>query len=562
MNAVQDKIYTLIAYVLFGLVIGLLPALVRGRWAAINQSMSLIDTRLGEGVPPYFSVGIIGLITFGLPIWRYPPLIFLGFIILSFGLAFLFGGRSWSWSVLVNCLLTLLISTTIPWWSRNDGVISISFLGTIIFCGATFLLAALLFLNSKTLTLSISRPYWVLLILPASIILSFSTGALVSDGVFLMQWHHWSAYIAPAEVFLTGAVIFNDFPAQYGLGPTSLIALFCRDNCWSAMYYIVSFATISYSILMTTLCLSVTPKGFSARAAVALLSFVACFFWTAYPPNIGSVLATPSVSGLRFLPVVVLVGCLFFFQHIECSRWKINIAHFLWCMGVLWSPESAFYVTFVWWPYYLYVNSSGGTLKIQLQTLFINCIKLIGLAIFLFATFIIIFHHFYGELPSLGGYLVYLIYPPGPMPISVNGAIRYFVLVMFLGLGALILFWRQRGDCIVIRRGYLSILLCYAVFSYFLGRSHDNNLLNLSPFVLLVLFCVIFYGGTNVFSRPAIVLAASFGGWLALCGWTTFDLNLRSGKFLEFDSRSLSSSATLTNKNTANKILEIKRKGH
>ena len=46
-------------------------------------------------------------------------------------------------------------------------------------------------------------------------------------------------------------------------------------------------------------------------------------------------------------------------------------AHLLWAFGVLWSPESAFYVTFVWWPYYLWLRCSqrsgpGATVRLSM----------------------------------------------------------------------------------------------------------------------------------------------------------------------------------------------------
>ena len=64
---------------------------------------------------------------------------------------------------------------------------------------------------------------------------SFSTGLLGLDEILFTTWHHWGAYVGPAELMWAGARIFYDSPAQYGLGPTMLIALGCSFDCWKGI---------------------------------------------------------------------------------------------------------------------------------------------------------------------------------------------------------------------------------------------------------------------------------------------------------------------------------------
>lgn len=263
---------------------------------------------------------------------------------------------------------------------------------------------------------------------------------------------------------------------------------------------------------------------------------------------------TPSVSGLRFLPAVLLITYLFFSQKIEESKFRILCAHGLWVLGALWSPESAFYVTFVWWPYYLFIRRDHGNSTSKGARFLINSGRLFLMGVALIISFNIIFRIIYHEGPTLYGFLAYAINPPGPMPINIRGGIWYFLFAMVIGVSALFCSWFRTGDTIAFRRGFLVQLLSYSVFSYFLGRSHDNNLLNIMPFVLLVLLNTISSEEGKFLPRASIVLTATFIGWVSLFGWNAWDANLKGGKLFQFDYKLLRDSASLSYPDTDFKV--------
>ena len=403
--------------------------------------------------------------------------------------------------------------------------------------------------NSKRYKL-INRLWFIAFLLIASV-LSFSTAILKNDNQLLTQWHHWSAYIGPAEQFLSGSIIFHDFPAQYGLGPTVLIASICGDNCWVGMYYIVGFVTLLFSLLICMIANFLSGNHWGERLIILVLCLAVCFFWNAYPPSVGIPTVTPSVGGLRFLPVLILVSYLFFSRNIGTSKTSLFIAHFLWLIGMLWSPESAFYVTFVWGGYYLFIFRGVGSFILRFKKLFKNTISLIFMGLIFLSIFIVPYSAIYNLTPTLYGYLAYVLNPPGEMPINYFGGIWFIFLVNLLGITSLILNWKNNGDNQSFRRGFLVQLLFYSVFTYFLGRSHDNNLLNLMPFALLVLLSVRFISDKEILIRVSNVLCATLLGWLILFGWNSWkDINILEGEVLIFNKNLLGNSASLSNSKT------------
>lgn len=280
---------------------------------------------------------------------------------------------------------------------------------------------------------------------------------------------------------------------------------------------------------------ALTPNRWPKRLITLSLCLATCFFWTAYPPLTGSPLEVPSVSGLRFLPVIFLVTYLFFVSQIECSKTKSLVAHLLWMLGALWSPESAFYVTCVWWPYYIFIYRAQGNISLRIKALIKSTTRLLLIAISLIVIFNSLFHIIYGKSPTLYAFLAYALNPPGTMSINPQGGICYFLLVTSIGAISLFRLWRKSGDSFGFRSGFLILLLCYSVFSYYLGRSHDNNLLNISPFILLILLHAISITDKKFLHRIGVICLMVLIGWLPAFNWEAWHNNLSKRKLFSFN---------------------------
>ena len=542
----SDKLPVLIAYALVGIALGLAPLLFRRyRFHAQGSgTTSAISSRYRWAEAIILGLAITALYqTHSLA----SPILVSEFAVLALLLALHRGQVDRDEAIGAGA--ALVVAATLPWWRRVDD-------GTLVMGWAELLVFFLLSLavcqalrpaapHAPPRRVGIKGFLTFCLVLIA-VVLSFGTGVFPSsslDGrtVGDAAWHHWGAYVGPSEMVRAGARLFHDLPAQYGMGPTLLIAALCSKSCWDGMYFIAGFGNLVFFILVAGMAYKLRGAGqtVAVYATVMLLSVFCCLLWTAYPVDLGAPIVWPSVGGLRFLPVVALVALLFWNDagtganaaREQPTRW----GHLAWALGTLWSPESAFCVTFVWWPYYLWRQcacADKGEFVSKLvhaaATLFLCLAALVGF--FLAAYWLV-----YETSPTRIGLLAYFLYPPGATPINPGGAIWFFGSVLALGLAALFQIYRQSGDCIQFRRAFLVLLLDYGTFSYFLGRSVDNNLLNLLPYQLLVLLVVVDSGVPKALRHMAVVLAASLLGWASVFGWGVWLQSARAGLAFEFE---------------------------
>jgi len=530
----QDKFFVLMTYALMGMAIALWPLCVTEKRATIAGDL------ISGSKPPtatitwltaiVFLIGAIG-VTWIIGESVASPLI-LTIILVALATS-ISGGRFDVVSMLVG-FFSLCVSVTLLWWRHWNGSVDISWYKLSAFFLITLVCTRLF---SARVTMEEDRfPTKALIVYTlVAALLTFSTGIFDDRYAFQRLWNHWGAYVGPSELLLSGAAIFHDFPAQYGLGPTALIAGFCGQDCWHAMYFIAGFVTLAYSVLLAVLALSLSRNRWPERLSVLALCLATSYFWTAYPLHVNSPMTTPSVSGMRFLPAMLLLTYLLLSKDIEHSKPKMLVAHVLWALGVLWSIESAFYVTFLWWPYYLFIRRTQGDLFSRVKGFARAGISLFAAGVVLVIVFDGIFWLIYKEGPTLHGILAYAINPPGPLPINWHGAVWYFLLVTVVGLCASLRTWRMTGDTPVFRRGFLLQLLSYGAVSYFLGRSHDNNLLNIMPLLLLVLLQAISTAKSKILSKMSVVLAATLVGWLPTFGWQAWDEDVMQGRVLTFD---------------------------
>lgn len=414
----------------------------------------------------------------------------------------------------------LAAGSVLPWWRHEGGfALNLSW-------GEAAVLALLtgstLYMLARPVTHSDgkSRHLVTLTFVAVASILSFCTLTFAHREVLQTAWHHWGAYIGPTELMLAGARVMHDFPTQYGLGPTALIAVVCDRSCWNGTFYVVGLTTLAFALLTAWIAARVAgPLGAMQWTAVLLLCVACCFFWNAYPPLVGSPIATPSVSGMRFLPALALVVFILFADRPDrqAAEFPYALGHLAWALCALWSVESAFYATCIWWPYYLLLKHAVPQ-DAERPSLLRGIVVLILLLTAWLALFLAVYGLVYKTLPTAAGIFAYIVNPPGPLPVNYSGTIWFFLAVIGLGTWINLKSFRLSGHTTELRHGMALILLAYATFSYFLGRSHDNNVLNLLPFLLLVLIDA--WARAPAFGRGlAAGLLAGLLGWFSVFGW-------------------------------------------
>ncbi len=305
-------------------------------------------------------------------------------------------------------------------------------------------------------------------------------------------WHHWGAFLAPVDAWLSGGVPYRDFPVQYGLGPTVLLASVCGQDCWRAMYWTtvianaLYFATLAGGAMMLTWRL---PRGTRWLALLAL--FCACFIWTGFPINFGAPVMTPSVAGLRFLPISALL------LHILVDEQRAQrgaaprdwIGHILWLADLFWSPEAAFFGTLLWWPYLAMRAAAQATDRSASPWIALLRGALIGAAALAVGStaLAVIVWLLSGRTLTPGDFFVYIQHPPGPLPVDLRGTV--WLALACIALGSAVLAGQRLSSSG--RMLYACLLGLLASGAYFLSRSHDNNILNLFPLLTLLLLATL-----------------------------------------------------------------------
>ena len=353
------------------------------------------------------------------------------------------------------------------------------------------------------------------------------TGVVSAPQGFAILWHHWSVYVGAAEALLGGAIPFRDYPVQYGMGPALLLAGLCREECWTGTYMAITAANLLYLLAMAGCVVLLTRKLPTGIALVALAAMgCAILMWTGYPADYWGPNTTPSVDGMRFFPFAAL---LFFILLAEERGIRLDAAgHALWFLGLVWSPEAAFYATVVWWPY-LALRRAEATGASSATSVSVAAMRgaVVALAATTagFAALAIVFRIVYHDWPSIAGFTTYVRNPPGILPANPTGPIW-----LALAAAALVAIAQLRADARGIRAGFVCLMGLLAVGSYYLGRSHDNNVLNLLPFVVLALTAALAIGLKDIGSGFAQIALAGVVAYVATFGFESWSIAARSGQ--------------------------------
>ncbi len=446
------------------------------------------DERHGWPIPAIFLAGAIVLVTAGA---KGPPLlsVFLVLPLLGLGMHALLGG-----------IVAVLLFATITWWTPalqfapiSAGVFSV------------FALAAASLprweRSFRPVNGATARQPSLMLPLILCGTIGLATGLLTapfaSAEPLYIAWHHWGAYLSPVEAWRGGGLPYRDFPIQYGLGPTSILMAACGTDCWRGMYATAIVANALYFTSLAGCAIILTEKsGRGVRWLALVALFCACFVWTGFPASFAGPAMTPSVAGLRFLTISALLLHILIAEQRKVPRdW---IGHAIWLVDLFWSPEAGFFGTLIWWPYLAMRDASrteGGRDALialargALRAAVFLCIALCCLALTVWLLS--------GKAVTLMGFLAYIQHPPGTLLLNPTGTIWIALASIIL---AIVLLARQ-GLSSEARVSYACLLGFLAACTYYISRSHDNNILNLFPLLIPVLLSVL--ANLDRFAVPA-----------------------------------------------------------
>lgn len=294
---------------------------------------------------------------------------------------------------------------------------------------------------------------------------------------WFVAWHHWGAYLGSAESVAAGLRPFHDIPLQYGIGPTLLLLPAADGSGFPAMYWVVFILTVASVFAVVAVCVDAfASRSRLAQAGAAAAALAACLFWTAQPWALGTAMMTPSTLAMRFAPAY---GLIYVLTRPARQPWLTGTA---WVLCLLWSVESAFYAVAIFGAHKLF-ELAPARAPVQVLRVVVAVAWRVALT---FAVAAGVFRLVFGVYPSPSLYAFYAFNPPGVLPVNWAGPIWWFLLVIGLGVFALV---RQFAEDAARHRLYLCLVSCIAFSSYYLGRSHDNNVLNLMSSLVMVLCC-------------------------------------------------------------------------
>jgi hypothetical protein len=328
-------------------------------------------------------------------------------------------------------------------------------------------------------------PYLVFLIL-----------ALRADPLFIEGAQmHWEYYVGPIRMLRQGGWLLWDVPSQYGFLVILMPSLLPVSSAWDA-FYLFQALTLFVSV---GLFYHALHRLLGAGRFLSFFLVIASFF-LAYPTLCGPT-PFPSSSAVRFLWCYVLLylAVVFLLPSRPSLEGFVRWGSLPWVAGVLWSAESAVYVTATFAaPLGLHLLVQGLTKGpaafADRQLLWCLARPLVTLATAILLTFVY-YGACLGHFPDLRMYALHASsYASGfgAVPLAVNGPIWVFILVLFCGLcglGSTLARHRQAaGPAGAIAAATACV---WAVASYYVGRAVPNNLVAVFPLLIFALAIVV-----------------------------------------------------------------------
>ncbi len=318
---------------------------------------------------------------------------------------------------------------------------------------------------------------------------------------------HDGAFFAGTIALLRhGAWLLWDAPSQYGFLNMALTARIPARSAWQAVYW-ANAPLLLLSAIAVYAALRLTTRGRWGVAFSALLAWAAVLVapgraWILDGPN-----ASPSVGAFRFLWCYALLGwaARIFLSRKDGRRLELRElapGAAFWTLGCLWSFESAVYASAAAWPVFLMASAEfakGRRIKAA-------ALAVLAPAAALAACVAAVGAYYWTRLghgPDWRGFVEYpLTYAGGfgALPLNPAGAVAVLIWAgaLIVALAAVALRKTPAAKWLIVP----AFAVFWSTASYFVSRSHDNNVLNLIPLWLSALLAAFYAAGDE--ARPSV----------------------------------------------------------
>jgi hypothetical protein len=403
------------------------------------------------------------------------------------------------------------IMAKVGWWQNFDENLFSSFYTFFFFVVALLVSAWWLRSGNK-----VERTNWAQQLL----FLSFLIIAIFASTRQELDFFHWSFYLGPIQLVRQGHWLLWGVPSQYGFLNILLAAILPFKSATTSLYVLNSLSILISAILGFQLL----RNGFRNRSTLlfaGLLVFVATFLLPGMVGIYEGPSTYPSTGAFRFLWCYVIIFlCV---KYVEACEKKSSAFKFMaaivaaWTLALFWSIESAVYTSCIFFPFFVLVRWGHPNYEpypILRRGLFVvRDILIATLLPFFFVAGIWSYYKFYlGHGPDWYAFIEYaLAYANGfgVLAVDPNGGVWNFFLILAV-LSALAIFAIRRRSMNDFALASAIIGLVWSTASYFVSRSHENNICNLVPIFVLAFSAALFLarrfqGDSHELSLPLIV---------------------------------------------------------
>uniref|UniRef100_B1XTG0 Uncharacterized protein n=1 Tax=Polynucleobacter necessarius subsp. necessarius (strain STIR1) TaxID=452638 RepID=B1XTG0_POLNS len=360
-----------------------------------------------------------------------------------------------------------------------------------------------------------------------------------SDSLFIPgSEFHWEYFTGPIRSIWSGGRLLLNTPSQYGFLNILLASAIPTQSSWQALY-IFQGSILFLTSSATFLSLMFIGGGDFFKKLIIFLLVLASFFF-ADSHWIGP-LPFPSSSVTRFFCCYILL----FSTLIRTPLFRKEIIYAMsWCLGILWSAESAYYCTSIYLFILIADILSSKTKADKLNAFRSHIICATSIATVAAVIIFFVYYIYTGIAPNYVSMFDYAIgYASGygyvPLPLYGPGNL---LLLLFLGIGVITIATIRDGDKATSISLAASAGCLWAVGSYYLGRSVPQNITALFPilcFCTLLSFFLARKRGFEKASTPLLmasiplfflVLATFYSPtwWQQLKGMQTYSENISS----------------------------------
>ena len=300
-----------------------------------------------------------------------------------------------------------------------------------------------------------------------------------------------AVYYSVVQVYHGMPMFVNNFTNTYGLYP-HFIMPFLK---------IFGLSILSFTVIMSVLlafCFIFLLYSFNeviTNKWLILFGFTSVFFNSyMYPRIVTSFDAGYSTSPIRWILLFSLLGCAVLYLKYT-NKILYYLSFFFFASGILWNPEIGVVAFLCLIAFYCFLDLQKKDFKKVVVSWIMNVVWAISILLVTFLLFELTIKLFYGAFPDLSklfstiNVFSFIGLNMLPMP---NTFHPYMLVVLIFLVGLLISINNILTNTITKKSAFMFLVTSLGIlfFTYYLGRSHNWNLLTTFPmaFILLTMF--------------------------------------------------------------------------